>query len=320
MKKQLILSLAMAAVAVTACGKKDSYKAAKTQREIVKPSPADTNEVAAAPVEEKAEQNILADEHHQMYRKSSLSVLMKQEILGVSAKIEKNADKANIEVTLLDSRSEECKEKTFRKDNVLFSSLKQLTAIDGLGRIRCVENDCINVLLLVEDRRSLENEEWGGSTMINGTVAILLKKDESGVYKPLTTGSEDFLQVNNATVAIEACKDVMSRLQNRPQTGDEFAQERERNRQESRMTEIDTRLGEISTRLDALKSGSVRRTLDEIAQEIQRLTEEKTRLEAERQQILDGRARQEEVRNPTPLQPAVEAETGHVPVDPTLEE
>jgi hypothetical protein len=332
MRKQLIMILALSAVAFTACGKKDSYKAGKVIREQAQPSPADNNEVADTQVEEKAEQNILTDEHHLMYRYSTLSEMMKKEIIGVSAQITKTEDKASIEVSVLDSRTEDCQEKSFKKEDISIKNLKDFSVINNLGRFRCIEQSCENILLLVETRRSVENEEFGGRSVLNGTVAVLLKKDESGIYKPTTTDSKDFIQVNNTELAVQSCKEIASRpktgdefalqrerekqeksrqeeLAGRPTTGDEFALQREREKQDMRLKQIASRVKAISERISAIQSDSIGQMTSERSDELKRLGTEQSKLETERGTILSGR-----------VQKAVETQEESDQVDPELEQ
>lgn len=326
MTKKLIIAIALTSIAVSACGSKNSYKAAHLKNKAAQPAPATINEVADEKVEEKAEKALLADEHHMMYRASTLSGMMKEELLGASGQVSVIGDKSKIEISVLDSRSQECKETSA---NVQVDSKKRndINVINNLARVRCVDTACDHLLVFLETRRSVENQEFGGNSILNGTVAVLLKKDESGTHKPLTTASKNFLQINSTEVAVETCVEVASRPQTgdefavqrekeaqekrrqeelaaRPQTGDEFAVQRLRQEREARIKAIDKRISEIDARFKELSTGA------NPSDEPKALATEKAQLVKEREAIVSN-----------PSAPASKVEDGKVePVDPTLED
>ncbi|MCC6137959.1 MAG: hypothetical protein IT287_04960 [Bdellovibrionaceae bacterium] len=317
MTKKLIIAIALTSVAVSACGSKNSYKAARLSNKMTLVDPATVNEVADGTIEERAEKALLSDEHHMMYRASTLSVMMKEELLGASGQISAVGEKSKIEVSLLDSRAQECKEKS---GSVEVDSKKrnETNQINNLARVRCVDTSCDHLLVFIETRRSVKNEEFGGSSILNGTVAVLLKKDESGAHKPLTTQSKNFFQVNSTDIAVQSCIEVASRPQTgdefavqrekeknspdeasaRPQTGDEFAVQRLQQQQDARIKAIDERIKAIDARFKELSSGT------SLTDEPKALATEKAKLQKERESILNART--------------VVPESKMEPVDPTL--
>lgn len=322
MTKKLVLAIAVTAAALTACGSKDSYKAAKLNK-MNQPSPEELNQRAARNIEINALKLIMADEVYASSKANAISEALKEETLGVSAKVTVG-EKTLIEVSKLDSKAVECKE-TVKQVSVDNKSVKSLNRIDNFGRVACVDDGCENIVLLIETRRSHKTEENANGSILDGSVAVLLKKDATtGMHKPLNTESKDFLQINTTDIAVESCVELASR----PKTGDEFAVQREQERQaeakqkaaatetitgdelaiqrlreqqDARIKAIDERVKAIDARQKELASNKT------MSDEPKALATERAKLLQERDSILDAR------KAPEAQPPMVEAQ----PADPS---
>ncbi|MCB9072958.1 MAG: hypothetical protein H6623_04985 [Bdellovibrionaceae bacterium] len=293
MTKKIIMTLALTTIALTACGQKNAYRAARVARQQTKPSPSLNNEQAELKVEKTAEQSIQLDQGHQTHKNSPTSQEMKKDLSGVTAQVTVGSGKANVAVRVLDSQSSNCEEKIYKQEKIPANKLRSFVNIDGLGRFRCVDSACNHAILLIEKQ-----------TKAAGSVAILLKKDASEIaLKPVNTKSKAFLQINNVDVAQEACTALMGQQQNGDvgggeedlnievePAGDVLIVQQEKEKQDNRLKEIDTRLKEIESQIQALNANSSSQMPDEgAAQDVQTLNDKKQQLEKERSQILELR-------------------------------
>lgn len=316
MTKKLVLAIALSALTITACGGKDSYKAARLNKEA-QPSPEESNQRATRNIEVNALKVIMSDDVFASSKNNSLSEALKEETLGVSAKVSLG-DKVVIEVSKLDSKAVDCKETT-AKVEIDKASIKSLNRINNFGRVSCVDDKCENIVLLVETRRNVKTEENANGSILDGSVAVLLKKDASGLHKPLTTESQEFLQINTTDVAVATCIEIASRpqtgdefaverelekqrqseIENRPKTGDEFAIQRLREQQDARLKAIDERIKAIDARRKELSQNHT------MTDEPKELATERSKLITERDSILNAR-KAPEVQTVEPMPEAVD--------------
>lgn len=273
MTKKMILAVVLSAVAFTACGKKDGYKARISGNNQ---KPQANNELAAKDVEAKAEQLILADELHKNNRSNFMSDNLKAELLGISAKISVEGDKSLVEVSVLDSKTNSCVEKVTRTE-IESKKMNVLNSIESLGRVTCIDTSCNNLLVLVEVRTTIPGDSAVSGETVDSSVAILMKKDESGVHQPLTTESKNFHQVNRVDIAVQSCLEAESKA------ADELALKKLREQQDARLKEIEARILAIDARQKEISDNQI------MTDEPKALGTEKSKLIQERDGILSSR-------------------------------
>lgn len=321
--KKVIIAFVFTAAALTACGKKGGYKAAQINTKAQMPAPEAVNEVAEESIEAKAEKLLLSDEKFNSSRSSAVAEILKSELLGISGKLAVEGDKTSVDISVLTDKSENC-EGHVNHAKIDTKHMVTLNKINNFGRVSCVDTACDNILVIVEARRNVKTQENANGSILDGAVAVLMKKDDSGEHKPLTTESKNFLQVNSADVAVQTCQDIASRpktgdefaverekdrqeqlrqeeIANRPKTGDELAVQRLREQQDARVKAIEARIAAIDARFKEIADQKIS------SDEPKALATEKNKLIQERDSILSARkvpAQQEEM----------------VPVDPTLED
>lgn len=201
--KQWIYSMAFVGTTLLACSPKDSYKAAQAALNH-RASPQIVNEVADITVEEKALAVLQSDLRYAEDRLTLLSERLKTEYSGVSLLFNSESSQTG-SVSILKSAQQDCREQTTSiavpQQALVFQS------VPSLGRGMCLEPGCEHVLLLLETRRHVKLQEVDRGSIQSGVVAVLLKKDESGVHKPLHTESEVFLKAYDITTAIQLCEE-----------------------------------------------------------------------------------------------------------------
>lgn len=306
MTKKIVLCLSMVAVAVSGCGK--SYKA-------IQPQSTEINDVAAESKEKQAQNIILQDVSYTENQSTVLSQILKTELLGVSARLTNSGEKSILEVSVLDSKSVDCKEKTSRFELETKKMDTELQKINSLGRVRCLETACDHLLLVVEKRRNVKSEGSVNGSIIDGTVAVLLKKNEDGVYSPLNTESQDFLQVNSTEVALQACVEQKNTdAQKKKESFDKDVVAEQKRLHAKRLISIAERIYQIDQRVqkidekmkEVLKSGKVTDEPKALGSERSKLIAEKTKLNQEQASLLA----KSETADTTKIQP--------VPEDPSL--
>lgn len=321
--KKIALAFVLTAAALTACGKKGGYKAKQIDHKSVAPVPADVNDVAEESIEAKAEKLLLSDDLLSSSRSSAVAEVLKSELLGISAKLSADGDKTAVDISLLTDKSENC-ETHVSHAKIDTKHMITLNKIVNFGRVSCIDTSCDNLLVIMETRRRVKTDDNAEGTVISGAVAVLMKKGENGIHKPLTTESKYFMSVNSSQVAVETCQEIANRPQTgdefalerekdrqdrlreeeiakRPKTGDEFATERLRYQQDQRLIAIEKRISAIDARIQEISDSGGS------SDEPKSLGLEKSKLLQERDSILDAR------KAPVPQQ---ETPT---PVDPTLE-
>ncbi len=324
--KKIVIAFVLSAAAVTACGKKGGYKAAQiNMMKTEMPAPESVNPPAEESIEAKAEKLLLSDEQLSSSRTSAVADILKSELLGISATLAVSGDKTAVDISILTDKSENC-EGHVSHAQLESKHMATMNKINNFGRVTCVDTSCDHLLVIMEARRKVKTEEHANGEIQSGAVAVLMKKDEAGVHKPLTTESKNFMAVNSSQVAVETCQEIAARpstgdefaaqreadrieklrqeeIANRPKTGDEFALQRLREQQDARLKAIDARIQQIDARFKEIAEQKIS------SDEPKALATEKDKLIQERDGILNARK-----------VTAPQAPEEHVPVDPTLED
>ncbi|MBY0315289.1 MAG: hypothetical protein K2Q26_07205 [Bdellovibrionales bacterium] len=206
MKKLVILPL-VAVVALTACGKKASYKSRANLIRTSKPAinPRAVNTPAPVAVEMSALEMLAQDQAFQSKKDKDAILAIKAEIRGVTLKVE--TSKMTLHLAL--KNEGDCAPQKFEK-NLTISQIKNFAQFNEKVRLSCVGNSCEQILMIVEDKKMVSGS---GEQQIEkeGAVAILLKKEADGLYKPTSNQSAEFYQVNNAEVGLQSCSQEVVR-------------------------------------------------------------------------------------------------------------
>lgn len=200
--KQWIYTMAFVGTTFLACSPKDSYKAAQTA--LNHRASLQINEVAEASVEEKALAVLQNDLRYSEDRLTVLSERMKTEYSGVSLLLNpENAQEWS--VSILKAANSDCREQTVSM--AVPQQVQVFQSVPSLGRGMCLESGCEHILLLLEARRNVKLQETDRGSIQSGVAAVLLKRDDLGIHKPVQTQSEAFLSVNDVSAAIQLCEE-----------------------------------------------------------------------------------------------------------------
>lgn len=211
-KKTILLPLMVAAIGVTACGKKASYKSKVSSSRTSKPAinPKTVNTPAPVAVESTALDILAQDSVFRLLHNSKASQLIKADVRGVTMTVNTTGAVSHVSVDMiLKSEDNVCSKKQIQKDVKLFQ-LANFESLDAKHRIRCVNKSCDQILMIIEDKKLVqsgnENAANAGAVEQAGAVAILFHKENAQTYKPHTTEAKEIYQVNNAEVGAVSCQ------------------------------------------------------------------------------------------------------------------
>jgi hypothetical protein len=219
MKKQIILTLAALSLLTTACGRDASFKttAALKANDVAPATPADPT------VESKAESIVAEDVNVNASKATDLSAILAEEIRGVSLTIstttgEKDDGRpvsiTSAKLTVASLKNNDCPvEEKSVKSFKLSDAVNGFINISEGGRFRCLEDACENILLIMESGRNVRVVAENGKKKSEyqfGNISVLLKKSTDGVYKPVSTESTAFAQIQDAKMGELNCIDELS--------------------------------------------------------------------------------------------------------------
>ncbi len=273
MKRHLILSLAAAGLmATTACGSKDSYRSIKAnlvEKKILPPSADPTIEQQAESILSKDEQfkKTLASDETSELQQSLMATSMIVNNVGVA-----NAD-AQAEVTLFTSEnSQTCVPTVKKSDEFDRNDITKNKAfvIKNVGRVTCVDKSCDNLILIIEKKGFVSP-----AVEVQGAVAVLMNRDKNdNVYKPVSTESDVFTQLERIEDRIEQCEKDRAE-----QKGQDDAQKA------VRISEIQEQIKKIDTEIALHRQGKIISDLNASAARIAELNAQKTELQKELDQL-----------------------------------
>ena len=288
MKKKIVLTVALAGLAVTACGQKSAYRTVKnTGAMLHTDAGTEALPTVEATVEQKAVETLQKDQKFVQINESEDTQGLRENLMGAQLLMSENdkTETAKIEVSLLNKNSKDCAPQTITTKGFSQQALKKGLSIKGLGRVKCVEDDCNHLLLIVEKtQRSTYN---GGVPMesVSGNVAVLLAKDEVGVFKPASSESEIIAKAQDLDESILKCIDLKRNQKIKEaykQYGDSRS-ESAKNTQDHRLDVVNKKIKSLEGQLSGLKSN------DQVAQKIQLQIET---LKKEQKQLLVERQKQ----------------------------
>lgn len=208
--------MAALALVTTACGSSASYKALKGN----------------PPADPTAEQKALAllenDVSAKSNRNTVLSQQMIQEIQGLSLKFSqahymygevqgnpiRDEKVAELEIAKI-SVNKTCPLNTIKSQNFKTSDdlSQKYVNFTNEGRFRCLEAACENILLVLDTTRNISVVDESGRSRTerqSATLPVLLAKDAAdGIFKPVQTESDLFLQVLDKDSGRASCLDSL---------------------------------------------------------------------------------------------------------------
>jgi len=210
MKKQFILALAVAGLAITACGDKAGYRSHKGTETITE---ADENTVRD-PIVLKAEE-IAGGEISHVEADTQASQTFLENILGLSVKFETATENVGaagefsasiIVVSILTKEETNCTPKEVRTTQIINEKIVNGVNINGIGKLKCLEADCNSLILMLQKSREASPGGSSSNQIVDASVAVLLSKDASGVYVPVKSDSQTLAVLNSAEQGAAVCR------------------------------------------------------------------------------------------------------------------
>lgn len=281
MKKNLIIALAVAGFAISACGKKASYRSHKTETTVIDHTvPEVTEEKAEESVAQKAEALVLKDEVSIANGSNTFSESLRSEILGVSLtqQIEHSGQAyqlTSLEISILTNKDQSCLPQKTTTQRFSPDQLNRGVSIANLGRLVCIDKDCNNMVLFIEKKIS-DMPSGSLPQEATATVPVLLSRSEDGTFRSVATESGRFINVGSAEAASDKClQDLSAALKTQRQ---------------QRLVEISARITVIDAEIRTLENGGAQVSIETLATRITELNAEKAELQRERINIQSHRS------------------------------
>ncbi|MBY0385712.1 hypothetical protein K2X05_11200 [bacterium] len=235
MKKQILITLAVVGLTISACSKKDSYRPVTGGNGSGGPSQVSQS------TEEKAIEMLTTDQRYASILDSESSESLKSNVDGVEFQpIQSETENTTInkvQFTFLDKNSKDC---TPKQIDVMAYSEQELISgakIKGVGELKCVEkSDCSSVMLTLEKKGEAFVDGNLRQNITTGAAPILFMRDEEGVFKPVKTESDIFADAKSIDDSIQACLERKAKITN---TYKEYADSRIAGQNQSSATSQD---------------------------------------------------------------------------------
>lgn len=206
MKKQILITLAVVGLTISACSKKDSY------RPVMGGNASGGTSQASTSAEEKAIEILTTGSRYSSILDSESSETLKSNVDGVEfQQIQMNTENTTIhktQFTFLDKNSKDCNPK--QVDVMAYSEQQLIDGVDikGIGRLQCLEtSDCSSVMLTLEQKGESFVDGNLRQNITQAVAPIIFMRDENGVFKPAKTESDIFADAKSIDDSIQACLD-----------------------------------------------------------------------------------------------------------------
>lgn len=204
MKKQILITLAVVGLTISACSKKDSY------RPVTGGSASGGTSQASQSAEQKAIEMLTTDSRYASILDSESSESLKSNVDGVEfEQIQSETENTTInkiQFTFLDKNSKDCNPKQI--DVMAYSEQELISGVDikGIGRLQCLEtSDCGTLILNIEKKGESFVDGNLRQNITQAVAPIIFMRDENSVFKPAKTESDIFADAKSIDDSIQAC-------------------------------------------------------------------------------------------------------------------
>ncbi len=208
MSQKIIIACATVALALSACAKKDSYISAKGgQASFIK------EDVSTKTVEQRATDVLEQDTQYTAIRQNEQSQDLRESIVSVqveSTTIESPTGQLEaFKITFLDRNCQEQEKVISVQEKALLMSeeglgISNFPGVQGVLRLNCLDEICEGLLVRIQQTSNVAGQGMP-SNVPQAEASLVLGRNENGLFQPLLTKNNQFIQARNLEDARVSC-------------------------------------------------------------------------------------------------------------------